>query len=59
MDHFRYSSDFVASGNDQWLRDWRIHPYSLSDRHRRGANPNHPGAKTLVVVSIDSSEKRE
>lgn len=52
MDDFRHSSDSVASGNDQWLYDWWIHPHPPGDRHRRGADPDYPRSEAVLGVGI-------
>ncbi len=54
MDHFCYSFDFVASGNDQWLRDGRVYSYPPGDRHCRGADSNYSGPKTVIVFTKEA-----
>ena len=52
MDHICHSHNFVATGIDQWVHDWRIRSHPAGHRHRRGADPRYSGTKTIVAVSI-------
>ena len=56
MDDMCHSLNFVATGIDQWVHNWRIRSHPAGHRHRRGADPSHSGTKTLVAVSTLAGE---
>ena len=52
MDDLCSTRDTLATGFDQRLYDWWIHSYFACHRNRCGADQNHSGTETVLIVGI-------
>jgi hypothetical protein len=50
LDYRCDSLNSVAVGISRWLHGGWTHSHSAGHRHRRGADPSHPGTKNTVAI---------